>query len=75
MRKMRGEESLCEIGKEAAYWGGGGVQRGLSVLLNFSCSFGLSLTYIQYQSISQTRISFIFFLSPAVVLLVCIYVA
>lgn len=50
---------------------GGGEQRGLSVLLNFSCSFRLSLTYIQYQSVSESRISV---LSPAVGLFVRIFV-
>lgn len=50
---------------------GGGEQRGLSVLLNFSCSFRLSLTYIQYQSVSESRISV---LSPSVGLFVRIFV-
>lgn len=61
---------LYEIGKEAAHWGGG-EQRGLSLLLNFSCSFGLALTYIQYQSVSESPVSV---LSPAVVVLVRILV-
>lgn len=61
---------LYEIGKEAAHWGGG-EQRGLSLLLNFSCSFGLALTYIQYQSVSESPMSV---LSPAVVVLVRVLV-
>lgn len=67
------EEDKCrlyEIGKEPAHWWGG-EQRGLSVLLNFSCSFGLALTYIQYQSVSESPMSV---LSPSVALLVRILV-